>query len=461
MGREFAPEPPAPRREPSRDLAAPARPRHPTNQATQALLRGGKPLAPSLRAFFESRLGQDLGHVRVHRDAEAAAAVEALDARALAVGTHVAVDPREYAPDTPEGRHLLAHELAHVGQSRGRADRIRRQPRRSAPTSDPNLLAPAPPAGAAISRAEFERVLRRRFAVQRIATGTEEEQRSLLTPRGGTPPQGITLPEWQSWDPGPSSPVYDLILAGLEETATSLGGVPEVREILFFRINYVVGPSGVGVPDRDTGASFGAGHLTIYARAVTGAKGLPTGRSTAAGTYPSVVAVLAPGPTETAGAPVPLPTPGQHTRRVVTHELGHGVTEAAMAAGPQIFARYQRAVGWTTGGTARLFDIGQPAVRQALTSGTPPPPTFEITPDTWNAPAWIEQPISRYMVEGGPGEDFAEAIMAFVHEPALLVARSPARFRFIEAHRAQWLPFLTRLPQIGDFPVPRGDSAPA
>jgi hypothetical protein len=460
MGREFAPEPPAPRRKPSRDPAVPARPRHPTNQATQALLRGGEPLAATLRAFFEPRLGQDLGHVRVHRDAGAAAAAEALDARALAVGTHVAVDPREYAPDTPQGRRLLAHELVHVGQSQGRADRIRRQPRRSAPTSDPNLLAPAPSAATAISRAEFERVLRQRFAVQRIATGTEDEQRSHLTPRGGTPPQGITLPGWQSWDPGPSSPVYDLILAGLEETATSLGGVPEIREILFFHTNYVVGSSGVGVPDSDTGASFGAGHLTIYARAVSGTKGLPTGRTTAAGRYPPVVAVLAPRPTETAGAPVPLPTPEQHTRRVVTHELGHGVAEAAMAEDPQTFARYRRAVGWTAGGTARLFDIGQQAVQQALSTGTPPPPSLEITPDTWNAPAWIEQPISRYMVEGGPGEDFAEALMAYVQEPALLLARSPHRFQFIEANRERWLPFLRRLPQVGDFPTPRRDRMP-
>jgi hypothetical protein len=460
MGRELAREPPAPRRKPLRD-PAPARPQHAGNQATQALLRGGEPLAPEVRAFFEPGLGQDLGHVRIHHDAEAAAATEALDARALAVGTHVAVDPREYGPDTSQGRHLLAHELVHVGQSRGGADRVRRQPRRSAPTSDPNLLALPPPPATAISPAEFEQVMRQRFRVQRIATGTEDEQRSSLTPRGGAPPGGITLPGWQSWEPGPSSPVYDLILAGLEETATRLGGVPEIREILFLRMHYIVGPSGVGVPDRDTAASFRAGDLTIYARAVTGTKGLPTGRTTAAGTYPSVVAVLAPRPTETAGAPVPAPSREQHIHRVLTHELGHGVAEAAMAADPQTFARYRQAAGWTAGQPASLFDVGQPAVAQALATGAVPPSALQITPDTWNAARWVEQPISRYMVEGGPGEDFAEAIMAYVQEPNLLLVRSPARFRFIETNREQWLPFLLRLPQVGDFPTPRRDRMPA
>ena len=65
------------------------------------------------------------------------------------------------------------------------------------------------------------------------------------------------------------------------------------------------------------------------------------------------------------------------------------------------------------------------------------------------------------MVEGGPGEDFAEAVMAYVQEPALLQARSPARFRFIAANRDRWLPHLMQLPPIGDFPTPPRDRMPA
>jgi hypothetical protein len=438
-------------------------PAHPPvgNQATQALLRGGEPLAPSLRAFFELRLGRDLGDVRIHADPPAAERAAALGARAFAFSPHVAFAPQEYAPHTKEGRRLLAHELVHVGQGGGRDERIRRQPRGSAPRSDPNLLEAAPPRATAIDRTEFERVLRSRFGVQRIATGTEDEQRALLTPRSGAPAGGITLPGWRSWDPGSSSPVYVVILAALEETATRLEGVPAVREILFFHTHYVVGASGVVIADPDTGASFGAGHLTIYERSISGRKGLPTGRSTAGGNYPFVVAVLAPESSETAGAPLPLPTLEQSLRRTVTHELGHGVAEAAMASDPQTFVRYRQAVGWTAGAPVRLFDVGQQAVRQALATGAAPPAGFEITPDTWNAPGWIEQPITRYMVEGGPAEDFAEAVMAYVQEPALLAARSPTRLRFVQEHRAQWLPFLEKLPQVGNFPIPRRDRMPA
>jgi Domain of unknown function (DUF4157) len=92
-----------------------------------ARLGAGTPLAPDLRGFFEPRLGADLGRVRVHTDG--AAAATRLHARAFAYGPHVAFAASEYAPQTPTGRRLIAHELAHVAQQRTApaTPRIRRQ----------------------------------------------------------------------------------------------------------------------------------------------------------------------------------------------------------------------------------------------------------------------------------------------------------------------------------------------
>jgi len=53
---------------------------------------------------------------RVHADAPAAAEAERLGARAFTQGQDIYFNAGEYAPDTPRGQKLLAHELAHVVQ---------------------------------------------------------------------------------------------------------------------------------------------------------------------------------------------------------------------------------------------------------------------------------------------------------------------------------------------------------
>jgi len=81
--------------------------------------RGGDPLPSAERAFFEPRLGVDLGGVRVHGDADAAGQAGVLHARAFTVGADIYLGRGEPGPGTATGRHLLAHELAHVVQQRG------------------------------------------------------------------------------------------------------------------------------------------------------------------------------------------------------------------------------------------------------------------------------------------------------------------------------------------------------
>lgn len=79
----------------------------------------GQPLDSPTRAFLEPRFGWDLGAVRVHTDADAARSAAALQATAFTLGSDIAFAPHRYAPATPRGRALLAHEVAHVVQSSG------------------------------------------------------------------------------------------------------------------------------------------------------------------------------------------------------------------------------------------------------------------------------------------------------------------------------------------------------
>jgi hypothetical protein len=80
---------------------------------------GGRPLAPTVRRTMEARLGHSFADVRVHSDASAAGEARALGARAFAIGRDVVFGARQFAPGTPAGQALLAHELTHVVQQRG------------------------------------------------------------------------------------------------------------------------------------------------------------------------------------------------------------------------------------------------------------------------------------------------------------------------------------------------------
>ena len=67
---------------------------------------------------MEPRFGHDFGSVRVHHDARAAQSADAVNARAYAVGSDIVFGHGAYAPETAQGRSLLAHELTHVVQQR-------------------------------------------------------------------------------------------------------------------------------------------------------------------------------------------------------------------------------------------------------------------------------------------------------------------------------------------------------
>lgn len=76
----------------------------------------GRQLDPTPRAFMEHSFGYDFSRVRIHTDAQAARSARAVSALAYTVGQTVVFGSGQYAPGSPEGQRLLAHELAHVVQ---------------------------------------------------------------------------------------------------------------------------------------------------------------------------------------------------------------------------------------------------------------------------------------------------------------------------------------------------------
>jgi hypothetical protein len=63
---------------------------------------------------MELRLGHSFADVRVHTDARAAESAQAVAATAYTVGRQIVFGAGRFAPQTPDGRQLLAHELAHA-----------------------------------------------------------------------------------------------------------------------------------------------------------------------------------------------------------------------------------------------------------------------------------------------------------------------------------------------------------
>jgi hypothetical protein len=84
--------------------------------ANHGLRSTARPLEASVRATLEPAYGHDLSHVRIHDDSEAGAAAAALGATAYTVGSDLVFGNGVYAPESPSGMMVLAHELAHVVQ---------------------------------------------------------------------------------------------------------------------------------------------------------------------------------------------------------------------------------------------------------------------------------------------------------------------------------------------------------
>ena len=146
----------------------------------RALSSGGQPLPPRTRTELEANLGNDLRPVRVHTSAAAAASARAVDADAYTVGEHIVFDSGRYAPDTPSGMRMLAHELTHViQQSRGPVDAAWRAGNLA--VSDPND--------------RFERQAAR--TAESVMTGDRSSVASAVMPATGATASGAVVVQRQ------------------------------------------------------------------------------------------------------------------------------------------------------------------------------------------------------------------------------------------------------------------------
>ncbi|WP_280637396.1 DUF4157 domain-containing protein [Nocardioides sp. W7] len=147
-----------------------------TAQHIERLRPSGAPLPGATRGRMEEAFGASFDHVRVHVGAEPARLNRAVSARAFTTGSDIFFGRGEFAPDTPSGERVLAHELAHTLQDGGGA---RRQPstlRRVASTyqSDEDLRKLTLSAFDAYARGQAD------WASSELLVGDKESLRSLL-----------------------------------------------------------------------------------------------------------------------------------------------------------------------------------------------------------------------------------------------------------------------------------------
>ena len=157
----------------------PAATASPAVEAGARALGGGEPLPPRLKGLFEPRFGRAVETVRLQTGESAGRMAQAIGARAFALGSSVAFAPGQFQPATREGRHLIAHELAHVALGHGG---VRRQPAPD-PAAQP-AGPPQPEAGPAVRRPNSDWYYFRNVMMSADAAFMLTELR-LLIKRGG------------------------------------------------------------------------------------------------------------------------------------------------------------------------------------------------------------------------------------------------------------------------------------
>jgi hypothetical protein len=108
----------------------------------RVLAMAGRPLDAPLRRDMETRFGSDFSQVRVHQGGAAEQSARDVEARAYTVDHDIVFGAGEYAPQSASGRHLLAHELAHVLQQGGSSTGIVRAKTAETPEADLQTAAP-------------------------------------------------------------------------------------------------------------------------------------------------------------------------------------------------------------------------------------------------------------------------------------------------------------------------------
>ena len=83
----------------------------------------GGSMAPGVQSAMESSFGRSFSDVQIHTDGVSAQAAKSIGAAAFTVGQDIYFGAGQYAPETAQGTHLLAHELTHTVQQ-GNVDAV-------------------------------------------------------------------------------------------------------------------------------------------------------------------------------------------------------------------------------------------------------------------------------------------------------------------------------------------------
>jgi hypothetical protein len=88
--------------------------------AIQQSRGSGQPLTESIRQPMEQAFNADFAEVRVHADARSDQLNRSIQAKAFTTGQDIFFRQDAYAPNSATGQELLAHELTHVVQQKGK-----------------------------------------------------------------------------------------------------------------------------------------------------------------------------------------------------------------------------------------------------------------------------------------------------------------------------------------------------
>jgi hypothetical protein len=237
--------------------------RHAAKLAARVLGQPGRSLEPTARSDMEKRLDFDFSRVQVHTGHEAAESARSLGAHAYTVGSHVVFDDGAYAPDRPDGRHLLAHELAHVIQSglaaasstsiaEADADRVATQ---TTATSGPVRPTVGAPRGAVLRQDAGT-------AVSDVRPPEPAFERHHLLDEQLRPPEPISGLEQPMLEPlhltvftDVSDPAVDLAESELLRVLDPFAGTPEMGSIWPFVVDQVQSPK-TGHPNKKAPADL-------------------------------------------------------------------------------------------------------------------------------------------------------------------------------------------------------------
>ncbi len=217
---------------------------------------GGRPLDLETRNFFEPRFGTDLSQVRLHTDSTASQSARSIDARAYTLGSNIVFDSNEYDPKSESGKHLLAHELAHVGQSAKHPQRLWRKPKGTVTMGEPEI-------NSAETVAQKEEWVR----LQVWATGMDHAAHLLAAGK-------ITLKGKEKRNPVFIG-LHPQFIKVYDQNGKSLGSrikLKEVKGLTFQPGVYVQGPTGfvaLTVASDDKSISAESGTSIVGQRALT------------------------------------------------------------------------------------------------------------------------------------------------------------------------------------------------